>query len=74
MSADSGGIDEPCAAWETWAEFLGAEKRLPKSWDGEGWLVEYLSYIIVAVSVPAAYFEGEPLPPLSSSWRSARLS
>lgn len=54
-SVDSGGIEEPCAAWETWAEFLGAEERLPKSWDIEGWLVEYLSYIIVAVSVSTAY-------------------
>jgi chloride channel 3/4/5 len=55
MSADSGGVEEPCPAWETWAEFLGAEERLPKSWDIEGWLVEYLSYIIVAVRISTAY-------------------
>ena len=55
MSADSGGVEEPCAAWETWAELLGAEQRLPKSWDIEGWLVEYLSYIIVAVSITIVY-------------------
>lgn len=55
ISADGGGVDEPCPAWETWAEFLGAEERLPKSWDIEGWLVEYLSYIIVAVSIFAAH-------------------
>lgn len=74
LSAISGGVDEPCAAWETWAEFLGAEKLLPTVWDIEGWLVEYLSYIIVAVSLPAAHLKDRILPPFRSFWRSARPS
>jgi chloride channel 3/4/5 len=68
MSADAGGIDEPCAAWETWAEFLGAEERLPKSWDIEGWLVEYASYIIVAVSIPTSHTTVETSTPFSYFW------
>jgi len=55
MSVEGRGVEEPCDAWETWAEFLGAEERLPKSWDVEGWLVEYLSYIIVAVRIFTPY-------------------
>lgn len=74
ISAESGGIEEPCAAWETWAEFLGAEQRLPKLWDIEGWLVEYFSYTIVAVSIPAANLINTILPAFSSFWPSARLS
>jgi len=70
MSAAGGGVDEPCAAWETWAEFLGA--GLPKTWGIEGWLVEYLSYIIVAVSISTAYLKMESY--LSSAPSGPRLN
>src|SRR5260370_41244251 len=33
MFADSGRTDEPCAAWETWADWLGARKPIPKPWN-----------------------------------------